>query len=201
MPCGSTTAVAANRCPPVWLVLHTLTCSPSRPGSACSSWASDVPSDPQQRSRLPCVQTRTSVVSSPLGCSSRIAERGVDDFAGADLKLRPLEPCAPVGRPPVGDDMARAVRRGRRQPLKAHPGIPGESHHRCKIRIVAQVPRPGKGPFDQQVAPIAAGCADRIETLVASPVRAKHTGAVNGRVLRSDAGGHWRGPYPRRDSS
>ena len=119
-------------------------------------------------------------------------QRRGNDFDRIDHKLGPLESCTSVGRPPVGDDMARPARQNRHQSLKAHPGASYECHHRCKRRILAQVPRPGKWPFDEQVAPITAGRADRIDMLLASPRRAKQPGTGINRVLRSDAGGHWR---------
>src|ERR1017187_10499544 len=76
-------------------------------------------------------------------------ERRGNNFATTDGHLGPLEPCASIGRPPVGDDSARLPPPEKQSSREAHPGASDECHHRCERRILTQVPRPGKWPFDE----------------------------------------------------
>ena len=93
VPWGSTTAVGANRCPPVWLVLHTR--RPHRAGKDHPRIPGPgaVPRDPQQRS-LPPMSANEDLrrTSAGRGFSSRTANVAAAlQRLGIDDELGPLE--------------------------------------------------------------------------------------------------------------
>ena len=119
--------------------------------------------------------------------------RGGDDLGLLDGELGSLESRA-IGRPPVTDDTAQPVDRGRYQSLKPDAGVTGGRHEPSEGRVLAHVTGPGKGPLDEEIAPVAAGAADGIDAVRPCPARAEHAGDGGTRALGSDADGHRRHP-------
>ena len=131
VPVGRWRAVGANRCPPVWLVRTR--CSPGRAARSepARSVHSDVPAEPQHRSRLPWVQTRRSSTSGvstaphPVGSSTSGPGR-VDHLGRRDLQGEPPVAVEGTVGEHVGDDPTRPppwLRRPWPAPATGRPAV------------------------------------------------------------------------------